>query len=97
MPKPYKNPTCRGAYSLGTACGHCERCADDPMNPENIKYTPPSEAEKIWVIGIDYGTEGKQAPDMAFRDKETAEGAKALCERNGHSTVYLAEVPVWKH
>jgi len=22
----FKNPTCRGSYSLGTACGHCEKC-----------------------------------------------------------------------
>jgi hypothetical protein len=23
----FKNPTCRGSYVLGTACGHCEKCA----------------------------------------------------------------------
>lgn len=23
---PFKKPTCRGSYQLGTACGHCERC-----------------------------------------------------------------------
>lgn len=22
----FKNPTCRGCYALGTACGHCEKC-----------------------------------------------------------------------
>lgn len=23
----FKRPTCRGSYRLGTACGHCEKCA----------------------------------------------------------------------
>jgi hypothetical protein len=52
-------------------------------------------ADKIWVIGRDYGTEGKGAPDMAFRDKETAEKAKALCEDISHDRLFIAEVPVW--
>lgn len=29
MPPPYKGATCRGAYALGTACGHCEKCRDE--------------------------------------------------------------------
>lgn len=31
----YKNPTCRGSYALGTACGHCERCAEERPNKVN--------------------------------------------------------------
>jgi hypothetical protein len=25
----YKNNVCRGAYALGTACGHCEKCMSE--------------------------------------------------------------------
>ena len=27
--KEYKNAVCGGSYALGTACGRCERCADE--------------------------------------------------------------------
>lgn len=33
--RQFQKPTCRGAYALGTACGHCERCDIDPLNPKN--------------------------------------------------------------
>lgn len=26
-PPTFTKPTCRGCYALGTACGHCEKCA----------------------------------------------------------------------
>lgn len=25
----FKNPTCRGSYQFGTACGHCEKCEEE--------------------------------------------------------------------
>ena len=36
----FKGLVCRGCYALGTACGHCERCAVDPLNPANAKPAP---------------------------------------------------------
>lgn len=51
---------------------------------------------KIWVLAIDYGTEGLREPMMAFPDEETAKRAQALVESNPSATrTKLLEVPMW--
>ena len=53
--------------------------------------------ERVWVIGIDYGYEGKEVPDMAFLTKDAAEQAAKLVQGKNHvQTCYVAEVPVWR-
>lgn len=50
----------------------------------------------IWVIGWDYGSEGKSEPEIAFKTKAEAEGAIALIERNPSATrCYLTETVIW--
>lgn len=45
--RQFKNATCRGAYAFGTACGHCERCDIDPLNPKNaVKETTVQQEGK---------------------------------------------------
>ena len=52
--------------------------------------------EKIWVIGWDYGVEGKTPPVMAFLDEETAKDAVELLGKNPSATgTYLEEVLIW--
>jgi hypothetical protein len=44
----YQNATCRGSYALGTACGHCERCADERARLDSIM--PGSNVPQITAI-----------------------------------------------
>lgn len=47
----------------------------------------------VWVVGIDYGYEGKSAPLTWCESEEAANGiAKAMSE-GGYSTAYVAKVP----
>ena len=40
VPPKFEKATCRGSYGFGTACGHCERCDRDPLNPKNNHIKP---------------------------------------------------------
>ena len=54
-------------------------------------------SDKIWVIGWDYGCEGKTSPEMAFLTEEEAIAARELIMKNPSAMqCYLAEVPIWK-
>jgi hypothetical protein len=56
------------------------------------------ESAVIWVLAVDYGSEGLCEPFMAFRSKESAQAAKELIERNpSATTMKLCEVPIWRH
>lgn len=43
----YKNPTCRGSYALGSACGKCERCADERAKMEASGGLPEKKPKHI--------------------------------------------------
>jgi len=54
-------------------------------------------AESIWVIGWDYGCEGKDAPEIAFHTKEEAEANMHILGKEPRATaIYLTEVQIWQ-
>jgi hypothetical protein len=46
--KEYKNPVCRGCWTLGNNCGTCERCIETRPTPK------PITAAEVTQAAIDY-------------------------------------------
>lgn len=54
-------------------------------------------SKQIWVVGHDYGLEGKGEPEMVFLDERTARAGLALINKSGGAPRYLSAVPVWQY
>lgn len=52
-------------------------------------------AKSVYVLGLDFGPEGKQAPLTVFTNHEEAEATRQLVSRYHGTTAYLEEVPFW--
>lgn len=51
----YRNPVCRGAWALGTACGRCERCiATKPTTNPETAGVEHADAELLRLIAKDH-------------------------------------------
>lgn len=62
----YKNPTCRGCYQFGTACGHCEKCVEERARTAPKGPPGPPTAEEYATVMI-----GMEIADGLGRDGES--------------------------
>ena len=52
--------------------------------------------QHIWVIGFDYGVDGKTEPEMAFKSEGEAKEAERLLDKCTDGTqCYVTKVPLW--
>ena len=97
--KKYKDVTCRGSYVLGSACGHCERCAD-----ERLKLTEESRLKKEQGCRHEFDLDksicilcGKTISSLLLEDLNSLEiktgywhdPLKELPKEEGHYLVYI--------
>lgn len=55
----FKRPTCKGSYSLGSACGNCERCAWERNQRDPSEFIRPG-----WQVRVIAGW--RSIPDSGF-------------------------------
>ena len=88
----YSRPTCRGSYMLRTACGHCERCAEERARMGVAEASVPvarafavrlSELEKLWAWHKDeqFRLADKEEYSEAEDHKERAKEIRAFLDR----------------
>lgn len=51
MNPPYKGVICRGSIMLGSACGHCARCADERARMLDALAKPPLSGVPAPITG----------------------------------------------
>lgn len=49
----------------------------------------------VWVLGLDYGPEGKQVPLTVFTSFPDAVAAQSIMSASNGTHTYLQEVPFW--